>query len=161
MERSAEELTGHSRATERQTGMRSGWSVWGPKRPPKQQVARSSRVRGSSHSVDAPSLSMYGRRMPLDSSLLGQARAAEARAINAEHDAEVAPADFHRAIRRLQLAGGSLREIAEELRLSHQRVHQIVEATGGSRTWRGDRAGAGGPLSCPLSPNHQHQVNTR
>jgi len=34
MERSADELHGHSRATERQTGMRSGWSVCGPKRPP-------------------------------------------------------------------------------------------------------------------------------
>ncbi len=48
--------------------------------------------------------------MPLDVDLLNQARAAEARVIDAEHYAEVARADFHRAIRRLQLAGGSLRE---------------------------------------------------
>jgi len=52
--------------------------------------------------------------MPLDSGLLGQARTAKARAIDTERDAEVARAEFHRAIRRLQLAGGSLREIAEE-----------------------------------------------
>jgi hypothetical protein len=56
--------------------------------------------------MDGRSLSMYGRRMPLDSGLLGQARAAEARAIDAEQDAEAARAEFHRAIRRLQLAGG-------------------------------------------------------
>lgn len=101
---------------------------------------------------------MYGRRMPLDSGLLGQARAAEGRVIDAEHDAEVARAEFHRAIRRLQLAGGSLREIAEELGLSHQRVHQIVEATGGSRSWRGGRAGPGELLSCSFCGKHQKQV---
>jgi hypothetical protein len=108
--------------------------------------------------VDARSLSMYGRRMPLDSGLLGQARAAEARVIDAEHDAEVARAEFHRAIRRLQLAGGSLREIAEELGLSHQRVHQIVEATGGSRSWRGGWAGSGELLSCSFCGKHQKEV---
>jgi hypothetical protein len=101
---------------------------------------------------------MYGRRMPLDSGLLGQARAAEARVIGAEHDAEVARAEFHRAIRRLQLAGGSLREIAAEFGLSHQRVHQIVEATGGSRSWRGGQAGSGDLLSCSFCGKHQKQV---
>ncbi len=70
--------------------------------------------------------------MSLDANLLGQAKAAEARVIDAEHEAEVARADFHRAVRRLQLAGGSLREIAGALNLSHQRVHQIVEAAGGA-----------------------------
>src|ERR1017187_6699908 len=47
--------------------------------------------------------------------------------IEAEHDAEIARAGFHRAVRRLHLNGGSLREIAPTLGLSHQRVHQIVE----------------------------------
>jgi len=96
--------------------------------------------------------------MPLDPGLLGQARAAEARVIAAEHDAEVARAEFHRAIRRLQLAGGSLREIAEEFGLSHQRVHQIVEATGGSRSWRGGQAGSGELLSCSFCGQHHKQV---
>src|SRR5262252_3615094 len=77
--------------------------------------------------------------MPLDTDLLDQAKAAESRVIDAEHAAEVARADFHRAIRRLQLAGASLREIAEALGLSHQRVHQIVESAGGSRRWRSRR----------------------
>jgi hypothetical protein len=101
---------------------------------------------------------MYARHMPLDSGLLSLARAAEARVIDAERDAEVARTDFHRAIRRLQLAGGSLREIAEELGLSHQRVHQIVEATGGSRSWRGGLAGSSGLLTCSFCGRHQKQV---
>ena len=71
--------------------------------------------------------------MPLDASLLEQAKAAEGRVIDAEHAAEVARADFHRTVRRLPLAGASLREIADALGLSHQRVHQIVESAGGSR----------------------------
>jgi hypothetical protein len=74
--------------------------------------------------------------MALDAELLTQARAAEARLIDAERNAEVARADFHHSVRRLQLAGGSLREIADALGLSHQRVHQIVEGAGGSRPWR-------------------------
>jgi ClpX C4-type zinc finger protein len=77
--------------------------------------------------------------MPLDASLLEQAKAAEGRVIDAEHAAEVARADFHRTVRRLQLAGASLREIADALGLSHQRVHQIVESAGGSRRWRSRR----------------------
>jgi hypothetical protein len=50
--------------------------------------------------------------------------------------AEVARAEFHRAVRRLHLTGVSLRELAAALGLSHQRVHQIVEAAGGARRWR-------------------------
>lgn len=86
--------------------------------------------------------------MALDDGLLSQARAAEARVIDAEHEAEVARADFHRAVRRLQLAGASLREIADALGLSHQRVHQIVESAGGSRRWRSRRPAAQQPGPC-------------
>jgi len=96
--------------------------------------------------------------MPLDADLLSQARTAEAHVIETEHDAEVARAEFHRAVRRLQLAGGSLREIAEALGLSHQRVHQIVEAAGGSRRWRKGRPGSGELLSCSFCGKHQKQV---
>ena len=110
------------------------------------------------HSMDVRSLSRYTRRMPLDSSLLGQARAAAARVVDAERDAEVARAEFHRAVRRLQMAGGSMREIAQAFGLSHQRVHQIVKATGGSRSWRRGRAGPGEHLSCSFCGKHQKQV---
>ena len=96
--------------------------------------------------------------MPLDSGLLGQARAAEARVFNAERAAEAARIEFHRTLRRLQLAGGSLREIAEAFGLSHQRVHQIVAASGGSRSWPGGQAGAGELLSCSFCGKHQKKV---
>jgi hypothetical protein len=86
--------------------------------------------------------------MSIDADLLSQAKAAEARVIDAEHNAEVARADFHHAVRRLQLEGASLREIAAALGLSHQRVHQIVEAAGGSRRWRKVRAHTGACSFC-------------
>jgi len=93
--------------------------------------------------------------MPLDNGLLEQAKAAEERVIDAEHSAEVARADFHRAIRRLQLAGGSLREIADALGLSHQRVHQIVESAGGSRRWRSRRPGPEQLVCCSFCGRDQ------
>jgi hypothetical protein len=71
----------------------------------------------------------------VDSDLLAEARRAQERLIDAERDADVARADFHRAVRRLHLNGASLRELAGTLGLSHQRVHQIVESAGGSRRW--------------------------
>lgn len=74
--------------------------------------------------------------MALDRELLHQASDAAARLVDAQHEAEHAKADYHRAIRRLHIAGASMREIAEALDISHQRVHQIIEASGGSRAWR-------------------------
>jgi hypothetical protein len=97
--------------------------------------------------------------MGLDADLLDRAKTAEARVIDAEHAAEVARADFHRAVRRLQLAGASLREIADALGLSHQRVHQIVESAGGSRRWR-SRQPPGGLLSCSFCGRDQKHVKT-
>jgi len=71
----------------------------------------------------------------MDENLLAEARSAQEQLIDAERDADVARADFHRAVRRLHLHGSSLRELSAELGLSHQRVHQIVEEAGGSRRW--------------------------
>jgi hypothetical protein len=71
----------------------------------------------------------------MDETLLAEARQAQERLIDAERDADVARAEFHRAVRRLHLHGASLRELASGLGLSHQRVHQIVESAGGSRRW--------------------------
>ena len=98
--------------------------------------------------------------MPLDAGLLSKALTAEAHLIDAEHNAEVARADFHQAVRRLQLAGGSLREIADALGLSHQRVHQIVEAAGGSRGWRKRRVGDGKLQHCSFCGRDQKHVKT-
>jgi hypothetical protein len=72
----------------------------------------------------------------IDAELLSAATEAQEHLIEADRKAELARAEFHRAVRRLQLNGGSLREIADELGLSHQRVHQIVEGAGGGRRWR-------------------------
>lgn len=77
--------------------------------------------------------------MTLDSTLLEAARTAGAALIDAEHRALTARAEYHTAVRRLHLAGGTLREIAEALGLSHQRIQQIVDSSGGSwwrRAWR-------------------------
>ena len=78
--------------------------------------------------------------MALDRELLDKARSARAALDDAERQALLSRADYHTAIRRLHLAGGPLREIADTLSLSHQRVQQIVSGAGGtwwSRMWRG------------------------
>jgi hypothetical protein len=77
--------------------------------------------------------------MTLDPQLLDQARQFGDAVDEAERQALVARADYHTAIRRLHLAGGPLREIAQALAVSHQRVQQIVSGAGGSwwrRAWR-------------------------
>ena len=75
--------------------------------------------------------------MALDDDLVQEARATAARLVDCERALDVARADYHHAVRRLHLAGGSMREIAGALDLSHQRVHQIIESVGGSaRRWK-------------------------
>ena len=84
--------------------------------------------------------------MGLNPELVHEAEVARERLAVAQHAAERARADYHLAIRRLQAAGGSLREIAEALRLSHQRVHQIIEeAAEPTRWWRRRRQILHGP----------------
>jgi len=77
--------------------------------------------------------------MVLTPELLDRAKAAATRLADAERQALLFRADYHTAVRRLHLAGGSLREIAQALSLSHQRVQQIVNGAGGTwwrRAWR-------------------------
>ncbi len=77
--------------------------------------------------------------MVVDEQLLEKARQAAAKVAEASREALLAKAEYHTAVRRMHLAGGSLREIAEALGISHQRVQQVVEAAGGSwwqRVWR-------------------------
>jgi len=74
--------------------------------------------------------------MALDEGLLRQAREAAARWTGAQHEAELARDAYHQAIRRLHLTGASMREIADALDLSHQRVHQIIESSGGTAGWK-------------------------
>ncbi|GIH22733.1 hypothetical protein Aph01nite_10430 [Acrocarpospora phusangensis] len=79
--------------------------------------------------------------MALDEDLLRQAREAGAGWVEAQERAEQAKIAYHRAIRRLHLAGASFREIADALELSHQRVHQIIESTGGTASWKPRKKG--------------------
>src|SRR5215831_10404593 len=74
----------------------------------------------------------------IDPNLLERAQGAGSRLAAAEHEAALARADYNTAIRRLHLGGASLREIAQALSLSHQRVQQVVRAAGGSwwQVWR-------------------------
>jgi ClpX C4-type zinc finger protein len=75
----------------------------------------------------------------LDAELLKKAKETSGLLTDAERAVLTARADYHTAIRRLHLAGGSLREIAEAMALSHQRIQQIVDEAGGSwwtRIWR-------------------------
>src|SRR3954452_15455205 len=65
--------------------------------------------------------------MTLDEQVLAEAKEIRGRLIDLETQTAHARVDYHAAIKKLQAAGGSLREIAEVLELSHQRVHQIVE----------------------------------
>ena len=77
--------------------------------------------------------------MTLNHELLTAARRTGTDLADAEKQALLARAEYHTAVRRLHLAGASLREIAEALALSHQRVHQIVDGSGGSwwrKAWR-------------------------
>jgi hypothetical protein len=65
--------------------------------------------------------------MGLDPKLVREAERAKEQLAVAQHAAYRAKVDYHQAIGRLHAAGGSLREIAEALRMSHQRVHQMLE----------------------------------
>jgi hypothetical protein len=77
----------------------------------------------------------------LDDQLLVEARAVRERLLDLQHEVERARADYQHSIRRLHAAGGSMREIAEVLGLSHQRVHQIVDAGPEDARPRGRRLG--------------------
>src|SRR5437868_11236815 len=77
--------------------------------------------------------------MTIDPGLLEQARTASAELADAEKQVVLSRADYHTAIRRLHLGGASLRDIAQSLSISHQRVQQIVQGAGGtwwSRVWK-------------------------
>ena len=70
---------------------------------------------------------------------------------------ERAKAEYRRVVRRLHIAGVSMREIAEALGVSHQRVHQILEG-GGPRRWRRRRHGDDVRLVCSFCGREQRQV---
>lgn len=101
--------------------------------------------------------------MGVDQELLAAARASQERVIDSERAVDLARAEFRHCVRKLHLAGASLREIGDALNLSHQRVHQLVEEAGGSgrgwRSWtaRGDQPKRGA-LSCSFCGKAQKEV---
>jgi hypothetical protein len=72
----------------------------------------------------------------LDPELLRKAKDERDTLVDLQHDVERARSDYHHTIRVLHRAGGSLREIADELGLSHQRVHQIVDVSSEERPFQ-------------------------
>lgn len=84
--------------------------------------------------------------MALNPKLLAEAQDAAARLSDVQSVVEAAKAEYAGAVRRLHLAGGSLREIAAVLEISHQRVHQIIEASGVDAKWV--KKPAADPLRC-------------
>ena len=96
--------------------------------------------------------------MVLDERLLQEAESASQRIAALERETEAATTHYHRAIRRLHVAGSSMREIADALELSHQRVHQIIEAAGGPpRRWKLRRT-PHGRLECSFCERTQDEV---
>jgi hypothetical protein len=80
--------------------------------------------------------------MTLDEQVLAEAKEVRQHLVDLESQTAHVRVDYHHAIKKLHAAGGSLREIADALELSHQRVHQIVEGPGGppgGPPWAGRR----------------------
>src|SRR5258708_19859590 len=93
--------------------------------------------------------------MPIDELLLLRATEARDRAEELRREAARSRLAFHDAVCELHRAGGSLREIAQALDLSHQRVHQIVESPEGPGVWAPllrRRASAPPPRTPPSFP---------
>jgi hypothetical protein len=87
--------------------------------------------------------------MGLEHELVREAERAKEELAVAQHAAYRAKVDYHQAIRRLHAAGGSLREIAEALHMSHQRVHQILDEAAEPtrrRWWRREVQLLSGPV---------------
>ena len=91
---------------------------------------RSSPERPRLEDLDTPITSTKIDGVPLEDDLLQQALETRDRVLELQHEAERARLDHHYAVRRLHAAGASMREIAEALALSHQRVHQIIDSGG-------------------------------
>jgi len=97
--------------------------------------------------------------MTIGRQLLEKARDAAGRLAEAERQVQLARTEYHAIVRRMHLAGGSLREIAQALELSHQRVQQMVDGAGGSwwqRVWRSRKAK--GNLVCTFCQRPESQV---
>ena len=96
----------------------------------------------------------YRRHVTLDPEVLREAREARDRALELQHEADLAQVGYQHAIRRMNAAGGSLREIAEALGISYQRIHQIVDVGSGKGALKESSA----DLACSFCGAAQRQV---
>jgi hypothetical protein len=96
--------------------------------------------------LDNHILSSDTRQMGLDQELVREAARAKEELAVADHAAYRAKVHYHQAIRRLHAAGGSLREIAEAFRMSHQRVHQIINEVAEATRRRRESQVLSGPV---------------
>jgi hypothetical protein len=95
--------------------------------------------------------------MGLDNDLLAAAQAAVTRRVEADAALAHARVDEARAIRLLHLAGGSVREIARALGVSHQRIQQQLDAVDDGRGWK-RRGKQPRPLVCSFCGGTQDEV---
>lgn len=95
--------------------------------------------------------------MAVEPELVSRASAAAARVRDLEEELEGAKAEYRQAVRRVHLAGASMREVAEVLGISHQRVHQIIDE-GGVRRWRRRRGEEPAQQTCSFCGREQRQV---
>jgi hypothetical protein len=94
----------------------------------------------------------------VDEKLLAEARQARERLIHAEHAAEAARAEFHRAVHRLVLRSSPPRDVAAALGLSGRQFDEIVQAAGGP----GREGRMGRPdtdLACTFCGRSQRKVS--
>jgi hypothetical protein len=78
--------------------------------------------------------------MTVDRDLLAKAQRARRDLIELQHEAELAQVGYQHAVRCLHASGASLREVAEALGVSYQRVHQIVDVSTGKGALKQSRA---------------------
>ena len=74
--------------------------------------------------------------MSLTDEAARQLRAAVSTRVDAEAALAHARAEEQRVVRLVHLGGASVRQIAQVLGISHQRVQQLIEAVGDGRGWR-------------------------
>jgi hypothetical protein len=77
----------------------------------------------------------------IDEQLLSEAERARDDLIDQQYEADRAQVSYQHAIRRLHAAGATLREIADALGLSYQRVHQIVDVSTGKGALKNSTSG--------------------
>jgi hypothetical protein len=94
---------------------------------------------------------------PISDDAVEQVRAAMAKRVEAEAALSHARAEEQRVVRLVHLSGASVREIAGALRLSHQRVQQLVEAADDGRGWK-RTSKTGSVLVCSFCSKDQTEV---